>query len=74
MKANDDKGHLLVSSDESCAAKIENFSIKKSTKEKLLGVKFDPKLSFLKIMSPFFVKKQARTARYCKNITLHGLK
>ena len=46
MKANDDKGHLLVSSDESCAAKIENFSIKKSTKEKLLGVKFDPKLSF----------------------------
>ena len=40
MKANADKCHLLVSSDESCTAKIEDFSIKNSTEEKLLGVKF----------------------------------
>ena len=46
MKANADKCHLLVSSDESCTAKIEDFSIKNSTEEKLLGVTFDSKLSF----------------------------
>ena len=46
MKANADKCHLLVSSDERCTAKIEDFSNKNSTEEKLLGVKFDSKLSF----------------------------
>ena len=46
MKANADKCHLLVSSDERCTAKIEDFSIKNSTEEKLLGVKFDSNLSF----------------------------
>ena len=33
MKANADKCHLLVSSDESCTAKIEDFNIKTSTKK-----------------------------------------
>ena len=46
LKANADKCHLLVSSDESCTAIIENFSIKNSTEEKLLWVKFDSNLSF----------------------------
>ena len=46
VKASADKCHLLVSSDESCTAKIEDFSIKSSTKEKLLGVKFDSNFSF----------------------------
>ena len=46
MKANADKCHLLVSSDETCTAKIEDFSIKSSTEEKLLGVKFGSNLSF----------------------------
>ena len=32
MKANTYKRHLLVSSDESCTAKIEDFSIANSTK------------------------------------------
>ena len=41
MKTNADKCHLLVSSNESCTAKIEDFSIKNSTEEKLLGVKLD---------------------------------
>ena len=45
MKANSDKCHLLVSSNESCTTKIEDFSIKNSTEEKLLGVKFDANLS-----------------------------
>ena len=46
MKANADKCHLLVSSNESCTVKIEDFSIKNSTEEKLLGEKFDSNLSF----------------------------
>ena len=46
MKANADKCHLLVSSDESCTAKIEDFSIENSTEQKLLGVKFHSNLSF----------------------------
>ena len=46
MKANADNCHLLVSSYERCTAKIEDFSIKNSTKEKLLGAKFDSNLSF----------------------------
>ena len=46
MKANADKCHLVVSSNESCTAKIEDFSIKNSTEEKLLGVKYDSNLSF----------------------------
>ena len=39
MKANADKCHLSVSFEESRTAKIEDFSIKNSTKEKLLGGK-----------------------------------
>ena len=45
-RAYADKYHLLVSSDESCTAKIEDFGIKNSTEEKLLGIKFDSNLSF----------------------------
>ena len=44
-KTSADKFHLLVSSDKRCAAKIEDFSIKNSTEEKLLVVKFDSNLS-----------------------------
>ena len=36
MKATADKCHLLVSSDECCRPKIEDFSIKNSTEKKLL--------------------------------------
>ena len=59
MKADNDKCHLLVSSDESCAAKIEDFFIKNSTEEKLLGVNFIL-IFLLKIISSLFVKGQAR--------------
>ena len=49
MKANADKGFLLVSSDESCTGKME-----KPLDMKLI-------LNFLsKILSPLFVKWQAR--------------
>ena len=33
MEANTDKCHLLVSSNESCTTKIENFNIKKAPKK-----------------------------------------
>ena len=46
IKANADKCPLLVSSDQSCTAKIEDFSIKNGTEETLLGAKFDSNLSF----------------------------
>ena len=46
MKANADKCYLLVSSDESCIAKIEDFTITNSTEEKLSGIKCDSNLSF----------------------------
>ena len=46
MKANASKCHLLVTSDESRTAKIEDFSIENTTEEKLLGAKFDSYLSF----------------------------
>ena len=64
MKANTDKCHLLVSFDERCTAKIEDFSIKNSTKEKLLGVKFDSNLSF-----------ESRITSLCKKASqnLHAL-
>ena len=58
MKANANKCHLLVSSDESCTTKIGDFTIKNRTKEKLLG---DLILIFLlKVISHLFVKRQAR--------------
>ena len=56
MKGNADKCHLLVSSDESCTVKIEDFSIKNSTEEKLLGVKFDFNLSFESHVTSFCKK------------------
>ena len=56
MKANANKCHLLVSFDESCTAKIEDFNIKNSTEEKLLGVKFDSNLSFENHVTSLFKK------------------
>ena len=46
MKVDGNKFHLFVSSDESCTAKIEDFSIKYSSNEKLLGLKLDSNFSF----------------------------
>ena len=47
MKVNTDECHFLVSSDESCTAKIEDFGIKYCTEEKLLKVKLDSNISFV---------------------------
>ena len=46
MKINADKCRLLVSTNNTVKIKIGNFDITNSKSEKLLGVKFDPKLYF----------------------------
>ena len=46
MKGNADKYHLLVSTNYTGNIKIENIDITNSSCEKLLGVKFDHKMTF----------------------------
>ena len=46
MKSNADKCHLLVSTSNKVKVRIDNFDIRNSKCEKLLGVKFDHKLTF----------------------------
>ena len=46
MKTNTEKCHLLVSTNNTVKMKIGNLYITSSKSEKLLGVKFDHKLSF----------------------------
>ena len=64
MKPKADKSNFLVSSYESFRAKIEDFSIKNTTKEKPLGVKFVSNLSF-----------ENHVTSYCKKTShkLHAL-
>ena len=46
MQANPDKCHLLVTNKTLTSVNINGFQITNSTEEKLLGIKFDSKLSF----------------------------
>ena len=46
MKINADKCHLLVSTNNTVKIKTGSFDITNNKSEKLLGVKFDDKLSF----------------------------
>ena len=46
MKANEDKCHLIVNTNELTEIKIGDFTIKNSASEKLLGVNIDSKLNF----------------------------
>ena len=46
MKANPDKCHLICSTDEQISLNVENEVIKNSKCRKLLGIKFDNKLTF----------------------------
>ena len=58
MKSNPDKCHLLISTNNTVKMKIEHFDIANSRNEKLLGVKFDSKLTFdLMITYQNYVKK-----------------
>ena len=46
MKANLDQCHLLTSSFDKVSTCVDNYNIKSSKCEKLLGIKFDNKLNF----------------------------
>ena len=46
LKSNADKCHLLVSTNDRMSMNVDGFKINKSNTEKLLGVKFDKKLTF----------------------------
>ena len=48
LKSNADKCHLLVSSSDAVNLRVSEYDIKNSECEKLLGVKFDNKLTFEK--------------------------
>ena len=46
MKANPDQCHLLTSSSDKVSTCVDNYNIKSSKCEKLLGIKIDNKLNF----------------------------
>ena len=46
MKGDNDKCHLLVSTNDTVPIKIENFRIENTKMKQLLGIQFDNKLSF----------------------------
>ena len=46
LKANPDKCHLLINTDENVALKIKNETITNSSNEKLLGILFNNKFDF----------------------------
>ena len=73
MKINAEKCHLLVSTKNTVKIKIRNFDITNSKSEKLLGVKFDHKLSFDDHISELCKRASrkihalSRTASYMNN-------
>ena len=59
MKANKDKCHLIVSSNEYVLMKLDNVEIENSNCERLLGVKIDSKLNFKEHLDGI-IKKASR--------------
>ena len=59
MKANKDKCHLIVSSNEHVSMKLDNIEIENSNCERLLGVKIDSKLNFKEHLDGI-IKKASR--------------
>ena len=57
MEANVGKSHLLASYYKNCSAKTEDFSIKNSIEEKLIGVKFDFHLCLENLISSFLQER-----------------
>ena len=61
LKGNADKYHLLVSSSDAVNLRVSEYDIKNSKCEKLLGVKFDNKLTFEKNMTDICRKASRKT-------------
>ena len=66
MKSNADKCHLLVSTNNTVTIRAENFDIKNSDCEKLLGVKFDHKLTFNSQISDLLKKASKKVHALAK--------
>ena len=68
MRSNADKGHLLVATNNAINIKIGNIDINNSTCEKLLGFKFDYKLTFDNHISELY-KKASRKIHALARVT-----
>ena len=66
MKANPDKCHLLLSTEENCHAVIGNHSIENSKQQKLLGILLDNKLNFEKHISNLCTKASQKLSALCR--------
>ena len=66
MKANPDKCHLLLSSDEKCNASIGNHLIENSKQQKLLGVLLDNNLKFEKHVNNLCTKASQKLTALCR--------
>ena len=70
MKANPDKCHFLVTTTALTSININGFQMTNSTEEKLLGIKFDSKLSFKNRISSLCKKpKISCTNQDCQGLT-----
>ena len=72
MKAIPDKCHLITSSGGEVSMYVENYNIKSSKCEKLLGIKIDNRLNF---NNQLWNMQKSRTKVKCtaKGYPLHGL-
>ena len=61
LKGNADKCHLLVSSSDAVNLRVSEYDIKNSQCEKLLGDKFDNKLTFEKHITDICTKAGRKT-------------
>ena len=59
MKANKDKCHFIVSSNEHVSMELDNIEIEKSNCKRLLGIKIDSKLNFKEHLDQI-IKKASR--------------
>ena len=67
MKANKDKCHLIVSSNEDVSMKLENIEIENSNCQRLLGIKIDSKLNFKEHLDGI-IKKTSRKINFLSRI------
>ena len=73
MKANPDKCYFFFNSNDTVNLIVENQIIDNSKCEKLLGVKFDYKLSFNSHIDGICKKSKAEVKCIIKNSTINGL-
>ena len=66
MKANREKCHLLLNSDEKCNASIGNHLIENSKQQKLLGVLLDNNLKFEKHVNNLCTKASQKLSALCR--------